>query len=118
MKALLKYSIFGLLILSSCSTMYNDLIYKGNHKGKAIVINFENARNGYIIVDNRDSIPFDYKIERNKLDNGDAKKVKTYVYRFNIDAKYNIDFPLGLYEIGQKRGKVLRVNDSLTFVRK
>ena len=117
MKTLLKYSIVALFVLTSCSAMYKDLIYEGNYKEKTITINFEDARSGYIIVDNRDSIPFSYKIEKNKIENEMAKKIKTYVYRFTIDAKYNIDFPLGLYEIGQKRGKVLQVNDSLTFIR-
>lgn len=117
MKILLKYSICSLLVLSSCSAMYNDTIYKGKYKGEAVTINFENARNGYVIMGDRDSIPFEYKIEKSKVDNGDAKKVNTYVYRFTVDAKYGFDFPFGLYEIGQKRSPVLRANDSLTFVR-
>lgn len=116
MKTLFKYLIFSLFFLSSCST-YNNLIYKGNYKGKEITINFESAKKGFITIDNNNSIPFVYKIEKNKIDNEAAKKVTTYVYRFTVDAKYNIDFPLGLYEIGQKRGKILQVNDSLTFVK-
>jgi len=119
MKILLKYSIFGLLVLSSCSAMYNDLIYKGNYKGKDIVINFQSTKRGYILVANKDSIPFNYKIEKYKKgnDSSDTKKVRLYVYRFFIGAEYDIDFPLGLFEIGQKRGRIIQVNDSLTFVR-
>jgi hypothetical protein len=115
MKILLKYSIFSLLLLSSCSS-YNNLIYKGNYKGKDITINFENTNKGYLLVDN-DSIPFRYKIEKSKVVNGTQRKIKTYVYRFTVDAKYKLSFPLGLYGIGQKRSKVLQVNNSLIFVR-
>ncbi|GAK98322.1 hypothetical protein JCM19294_1516 [Nonlabens tegetincola] len=97
--------------------MYNDITYKGKYNGKDITINFENTKRGYIKIGNRDRIPFDYKIEKSKVDNGDAKKIKTYVYRFTVDAKYDFYFPFGLYEIGQKRSPVLRANDSLTFVR-
>jgi len=115
MKTLLKY-LFSLLILSGCST-YKSLIYKGNYKGKDVTIHFEDVKKGYILIDANDSIPFSYKIEKNKIDNRLEKKVKTYVYRFTVDGEYKLDFPLGLYEIGQKRGKILRVNDSLIFVR-
>lgn len=116
MKTLLKYLIFNLFILSGCST-HKNLIYKGNYKGKNVIINFEDVKKGYILINNNDSIPFKYKIEKNKIDNRAERKVKTYVYRFTVDARYKLDFPLGLYEIGQKRGKILRVNDSLIFVR-
>ena len=117
MKTLLKYSIAGLLVLSSCSKMYNYMIYKGKYKGEDVTINLEDSRNGYIKMGNSDSIPFDYKIEKSRVESGNANKVKTYVYRFTVDAKYDFDFPFGLYEIGQKRSPVLRANDSLTFVR-
>ncbi len=117
MKTLLKYSIFSLFIFYGCSAIYNSSVYKGNYKGKDIIINFEDAKKGFMLVDTKDSIPFNYKIEKNKIDNVSSKKVITYVYRFTIDADYDLDFPLSLYEIGQKRGSVLQVNDSLTFVR-
>lgn len=117
MKTLLKYSVAGLLVLNSCSTMYNDMIYKGNYRGKVVTINFENSRKGYIKMGDSDSIPFGYKIEKSLMEIGNAKKVKTYIYRFTVDAKYDFNFPFGLYEVGEKRSPVLRANDSLTFVR-
>jgi len=117
MKTLFKYSIFCLLILSGCSTIYKNSIYKGNYNGREIILNFKDAKKGQILVDNNDSIPFTYEIEKNKIDNGSTKKMNIYVYRFTIDAKYKLDFPIGLYEIGKKRGNVLQINDSIIFVR-
>lgn len=116
-----KYSIFSLLVFSSCSTINDGAIYRGNYKGKNITINFTNAKKGYFLVDDMDSIPFNYKIERSKVERKSIKetvrKVKYFVYRFSISAEYNIDFPLGLLEIGQKRGKIIQATDSLIFIR-
>lgn len=110
-----------LLILSNCSTINDNTIYKGNYKGQEITIKFTNSKKGYLKVDDKDSIAFRYKIEKNKIEiksnNQEIKKVKSFVYRFTIDAEHKIDFPLGFYEIGRKKGKILQGIDSLILVK-
>ena len=116
MKRSFKCCILFALLLCGCSAN-NNLIYKGIVKGKETTIHFENHKKGYLLIDNRDSIPFRYKIEMIKVNSAKKKKVNTYVYRFTMDASYKLDYPLGLFEIGQKRSNVLQLNDSIIFVK-
>jgi len=73
-------------------------------------------------VNGTDSIPFQYKIESTrtnpKAERKNNEKVKLYVYRFTVSAEYELSFPLGFIEIGQKKGDVLQGNNGMTLVRK
>tara|TARA_R110002012_G_scaffold217900_2_gene389155 strand:- start:19 stop:357 length:339 start_codon:yes stop_codon:yes gene_type:complete len=108
--------------LCSCSILNNERIYEGTYQNDNVTLIFENSRKGKLIVNGTDSIPFQYKIESTrtnpKAERKNNEKVKLYVYRFTVSAEYELSFPLGFIEIGQKKGDVLQGNNGMTLVRK
>ena len=116
------YYILFLAFCSSCSVMNNERVYEGFYENDSIKIHFSDSKNGKLVVNNNAAIPFEYEIETSQIipemENSDNRKVKVYIYRFTVNADYNLSFPLGFYEIGQKGGDVLRGSPGLTLVRK
>ena len=119
MKNVLIYSLLFMLF-SGCSIMKSEKIYQGSYKDNNIELSFLNTKKGSIVINKNDTIPFTYKIEKNRINPKTNKidDVEFYVYRFTINAEYELNFPIGFYEIGQKGGDVLQGNDGLTLVRK
>lgn len=119
MKNVLIYALLFIL-LSGCSIMKSEKIYQGSYKEDNIELFFLNSKKGRIVINQNDTIPFVYKIEKNRINPKTNKinDVKFYVYRFTINAEYELNFPIGFYEIGQKGGDVLQGSDGLTLVRK
>ena len=109
-----------LILLSSCSVLNNERMYQGSYNNETITVHFENSKEGILVLNENDSIPFKYKIEKNKT-NPQTKKIddelEFYVYRFTLNAGYELSFPLGFYEIGQKGGAILNGNNGMTLVR-
>ncbi|KQC32671.1 hypothetical protein AAU57_04545 [Nonlabens sp. YIK11] len=100
--------------------MKSEKIYQGSYKEHNIELSFLNSKKGRIIINENDTIPFAYKIEKNRINPKTNKinDVEFYVYRFTINAEYELDFPIGFYEIGQKGGDLLQGNDGIILVRK
>ncbi|XLS27640.1 hypothetical protein ACJD0Z_10575 [Flavobacteriaceae bacterium M23B6Z8] len=119
MKNVMIYALFFIL-LSGCSIMKNDKIYQGSYKEDNIELSFLNSKKGRIVINKIDTIPFVYKIEKNRINPKTNKvdELKFYFYRFTINAKYELNFPIGFYEIGQKGGDILQGSDGLTLVSK
>ena len=70
-------------------------------------------------MNENDSIPFEYKIEKSRINpqTGHSENINVYVYRFTVNADYKPRVPLGFYEIGQKGGDILQGNEGTTLVR-
>lgn len=102
----IKYKILiFVFIFYNCSVKRKVRTYKGED----ITVVFTNSKKGYLNTKKKDSFPFDYKIESLK-----TKKGKQYfIYRFSIDAKYKLDFPLSIFSIKNKTGYSLYINNQL-----
>lgn len=122
MKKTWIYLLLLLSILSSCSVLDKERVYEGLYKNDNIKLHFINSKEGKVVVNEVDTIPFKYKIEmyriNRKIGKTEKEKIKLYVYRFTINANYELNFPLGFTEVGQKGGDVLEGNDGLTLVLK
>jgi hypothetical protein len=123
-----KLVFFSFLVFNNCSIKKEWNIYGGYYNGRQVQLQFENSNEGVLMIDNRDTIPFQYKIEKYKFDKtlypinfniSNKKKIIFYAYRFSINADYKkkLFFPLGFYEIGKKKGMKLYLNDSTFFVK-
>ena len=114
MKSILVYSIL-LIIFISCSTLKRERIFIGSYKNRNISVHFKNSKEGKIIVDNNEIVPFIYKIEKVKLakekEIQNKRKINYYIYRLTISAEYKLSVPFGFYEIGQKGGDTLKSSE-------
>jgi hypothetical protein len=129
MKKYIKLMFISLIVFNSCSIRQDSITYSGEYRGKQVTFLFVNSKEGIITIDNKDTIPFKYKIEKYRFDrskvypineNSKTKKVAFYVYRFTIDAGFYNEinlYPLGFYEIGKKKGMKLYLNDGTFFVK-
>lgn len=99
------------MVTGGC-TSSKERIYKGQFKNKNIAVQFTNSKKGKIVIDEREIIPFSYKIEKlNTESKSEIAKKYLAIYRFTIDASYQLNFPLGFYEIDQQQGDTLRGSD-------
>ena len=113
MKSILKYSILFIIFIS-CSTLKKEKIFIGSYKNKNISVHFKNSKEGKIIIDNNEIVPFLYKIEKVKLIKKNEiqnKKINYFIYRLTINAKYKLSVPFGFYEIGKKGGDTLKSDE-------
>ena len=118
-----KYSILLLtiIVMNGCSILRINDVYKGFYKNKKIELYLDTSKSGKFVINKNDTIPFKYKIEKSKFlikeKNNIKREIDFYVYRFTINAEYNLNFPVGFYEIGQKRGNVIQNNNGITLVK-
>lgn len=111
----MKINLIYCIVLITIVSCGSPKTYEGSYKNKKIAIQFANSKKGKIIVDDTTIIPFAYRIEKlktgakNNIEN--KHLVNYYIYRFTIDANYQLSFPLGFYEINQKRRDTLHGSD-------